>query len=629
MVEGIYLLQQHFSTVKVAWQREDQALVHAPHREDKKASLQVYRARNGNWRVHDYATDEDMWLDEYIKLYTGHSVSTPSRRVVSRKPPRPQAPQVDTRATAKALLDAAIPLAEPYRKHGFTKIGESEDAITLTKDLVHNGRVLRAGTTLFVYRDENGEPWGIQARAERSDGGRMYWWASKPEVAVGYSKGWRDATALVVAEGLPKAHAMARVMEEVLRNPKYLSRFGKKRPEEITVGYIAVAGKGNFKKIEEDILTWNRSLILLADHDVAAAINGKTHDSTPEGIFKDAYAKRMAVNRRTTIFAQGMLDINDLIIAHGPHVLGMLKRIQPVFHDSELRRYVLPMTCDKLTPAGMQLLNAYWLYLLKHGEHKWERGWTLRGNPTRSDLAAYSGLNPQTVKVQKRKLLDSGLIQKDRYEVILPASSLRKCMLRPPKEGPSWSRRVVATAASGGSANQNAATSTNHLLLLPVGSSLVVLVVPTPSQTAKTALLKALALGGYRRNGYLDFGSTGVWHYAMLVLHANGWNHSQISRHIGANRRTVREAIKRIERSARYVRAAAKEFVNRAAKHLWAMAQRVKYLYDRYLQWREGNRAARVDAMGWMKVDARLRVHKAASRSPGPPNVQFMEFAYA
>lgn len=629
MVEGIYLLQQHFSTVKVAWQREDQALVHAPHREDKKASLQVYRARNGNWRVHDYATDDDMWLDEYIKLHTGHSVSASSRRAVSGKPPRPQAPQVDTRASAKALLNAAIPLAEPYRKHGFTKIGDSEDAITLTKDLVHNGKVLRAGTTLFVYRDKNGEPWGIQARAERSGGGRMYWWPSKPEVAVGYSKGWRDATALVVAEGLPKAHAMARVMEEVLRNPKYLSRFGKKRPEEITVGYIAVAGKGNFKKIEEDILTWNRSLILLADHDVAAAINGKTHDSAPEGIFKDAYAKRMAVNRRTTIFAQGMLDINDLIIAHGPHVLGMLKRIQPVFHDSELRRYVLPMACDKLTPAGMQLLNAYWLYLLKHGEHKWERGWTLRGSPTRSDLAAYSGLNPQTVKVQKRKLLEAGVLQKDRYEVVLRAAALRKCLLRVPKEKASGGKRIVATAASGGSANPNAPTSSYHSLLLPLGSSLVVLVVPTPSQTAKTALLKVLATGGYRRNGHTDFGSTGVWHYAMLTLYANGWNQSQISRHLGANRRTIRRAIQRVERAVSLVRAAMREFVTRVSRFLWEMIERIRYLYDRYLQWKEGNKEAWKDAMGWLKVEARLRVHAKLNKSPGLPNVQYMSFAYA
>lgn len=628
MVEGIYLLQQHFSTVKVAWQGEEQALVHAPHRQDKKPSMQVYRARNGNWRIHDYATGEDMWLDEYIKQYTGHSIEAPRRYVASSKPVQSAAPKVDTRAAAKAVLSAAKPFAEPYRKHGFTKVGESKDAIVLTKDVVVNGKVLRSGTALFVYRGPDGEPWGIQARAERSDGSRMYWWASKPEVAVGYSEGWRDATVLVVAEGLPKAHAMARVLEEKLRDPKLLYRYGRRRPEDVKVGYIAIAGKSNFRKVVEDMLTWNRSLVILADSEVAAAIGGKTHDDTPEGIIKDVYAKRMAVNRRTTIFGQSALDINDLIIAHGPHVLGKLKRIKPPYHESELRRYTLPMACNELTPAGMQLLNAYWLYLLMHGEHTWDQGWVLRGSPTRSDLAAFSGLNPQTVKVQKRKLLDAGLLQADRYEVVLKASALRKCMVRPPKNGPKAGRRVVATAASGSAGSSNA-TSSYHLLLLPVGNSLVVLEMPTPSQTAKTALLKALALGGYRRNGHLDFGSTGVWHYAMLALYAGGWNHSEIARHIGANRRTVREAIKRIERSARYVRAAAKEFVNRTAKHLWAMARRVKYLYDRYLQWREGNRKARVDAMGWIKVEARLRVHEAANKSPGPPNVQFMRFAYA
>ena len=624
MTNAISMLTQAFGAVKVSWRGNNQALVHAPHRPDKKPSLHLYVARNGNYRVHDYGTGEDMWLDEYIKRYTGRAISTPRPDAARRKAARPKAPRVDTRAMAKRLLSAANPFAEPYRKHGFTKIGENEDAVVLTKDIEFEGRTLRKGTALFVFRGPDGEPWGVQARAESADGKRMYWWPSKPEMGVGYSKGWRDATALVVAEGLPKAHAMARVMEEKLRNPVFLHRTGQRKPEEVTVGYIAIAGKGNFRKVVEDLLTWNRSLIILADSDVVAGMGMPTHPDTPEGIIKDVYAKRMAVNRRTTILGQGTQDINDLIISYGPDVFGMLKRIRPRVFEKELPRYTLPMDCKKLTPAGMQLLNAYWLYLLSRGEHTWKRGWTLTGSPTYADLAALSGLHMQTVKVQKRKLLDLGMLQDSGYKVSLKASVLRKCMLRSP--GPP--KRASKSEQQKEVERRSTATSNTHLSLLPVGSFLVVLEMPMPSQAQKSAPMKVASMGGYRRNGHLDFGSTGVWHYAMYLLYMNGWNKSEIAQHMGTQRRTVRAAIARFDRAIANVRYAAHEYVTRTKRQLWAMAARLKYLYDRYLQWQEGVKEAWQDAMGWLKVQARLAVHdKMAWR--GPPQVQFMSYGYA
>jgi len=628
VTDAISMLTQAFGAVKVAWRGNDQALVHAPHRPDKKPSLHLYVARNGNYRVHDYGTGEDMWLDEYIKRYTGQAISTTRPDAARRKAAHPKAPKVDTRAMAKRLLSIANPLAVPYRGHGFTKVGESEDAIVLTEDIEFEGRTLRNGTALFVFRGPDGEPWGIQARAEGSDGKRMYWWPSKPEMGVGYSKGWRDATALVVAEGLPKAHAMARVMEEMLRNPQFLYRTGRRKPEEVTVGYIAIAGKGNFRKVVEDVLTWNRALVILADNDVVAAMDGLTHPDTPEGIIKDVYAKRMAVNRRTTILGQGVQDINDLIISYGPNVFGMLQRITPQYREQELRRYILPMNCKKLTPAGMQLLNAYWLYLLSRGEHIWKRGWTLKGSPTYADLAALSGLHLQTIKTQKRALIEGGFIEIRDNDVMLAARVLRKCLLRPPSDRPRRGRRTVGPSAAKEKDASSTASSTMHLTLLPVGSYLVVAEMHTLSARDKSALLKVLSAGGYRRNGHLDFGSTGVWHCAMYLLWAEGWSINEIARHMRVQWRTVRDAIRRINWAVANVRYAMREYVNRTARQLWAMARRVKYLYDRYLQWREGVKEAWQDAMGWLKVQSRLRRHEQmAQRSP--PEVQFLSYGYS
>lgn len=623
---AVDILAQHFGPVKVAWKRSDQALVHAPHREDKKASLHLYTARNGNFRVHDYGTGEDMWLDEYIKRYTGQEIRAEWRNAASRKAAAPKQPKVDSRGMAKRFLSVANMFAEPYRGHGFTKVGENKDALTVSSDFEFEGKTIRRGTALFIYRSPTGEPWGVQARATKSNGGRMYWWVVPPEMGVGYSEGWRNATALVVAEGLPKAHAMARLIEEQLRNPSFLYRTGQRKPEEVTVGYIAIAGKGNYRKVVEDLLLWNRSLIILADHDVVAELNNMPHPDTPEGIIKDVYAKRMAVNRRTTIFGQGMLDVNDLLIAHGPFILGMLKRITPKYHDGELKRYVLPMACKQLSQAGMQLLNAYWLYMLSRGKHEWKRGWTLTGSPTYADLAALSGLNMQTVKLQKRKLKELGLIQADDYGLaVLKASVLRKCMLRIPKDRiPKQEKKEGGKKEDGSSST---ASSASHLTLLPSGQFLVVHQLDTPSERDKSALLSVIATGGYRRTGKSSFGSTGVFHYSIYLLRKEGWSATEVAEYLGVARQTVYNTMKRIDRAVQNVKYARYESYLRIRRVLWKAAERVKYLYDRYMQWREGVKEAYMDAIGWIKVDQRLKAQMRINRT-GPPKVQFGDYLF-
>ena len=334
-IRGIDILQQAFGSVKVVWRNGEKALLHAPHREDKKPSFMVYKARNGNYRVKDYATGEDEWLDTFIEKHTGRKLPAERRSEAAERPAettqRVDSPPLDE------MLAAATTHGETYYGHGFDKLGGAEDVWVLTRDIHKRAR---RGSVVIAWRDQSGDIHGLQVRTQNPHSKMRYWWLVPPVLKLGFSPDYQNADEIVVAEGMFKAQAAARLFQHNYAKRKYKRR----------VGYIALVNADAVAEATTVINSMPRTVNVLLDSDVHDAIyrySEKKENRHRAGRWLQFISALLISGRHVRLIRQAKMDVNDTLTTVGAGVAferllaGRLERL-PKLPQSGLAHIVIP-----------------------------------------------------------------------------------------------------------------------------------------------------------------------------------------------------------------------------------------------------------------------------------------------
>ncbi len=496
----IDILTNAFGGVKVAWRSGDKYLLHAPHREDTKPSFYVYRARNGNWRVRDYATGVDEWLDDFIRTHVGQEI-----KVQQSKPrveqPKSDEPKLDEVIGRLGLLRHSN---WTYQDHGFFR-ARPPQYVTPIQETIH--RRLRKGNVALLWKGPDGKPHGVQVRAASASRAMRYWWAVKPTMQVGFSDNWRDAKELVIAEGMFKAQAAAQVLSAhrtAVIQAALEKRGSSKKAPRWTTGYIALTNADAITEVLKYAPLLPRRITILLDADVANAI--RHYDTTKDMRHRAtrwlrAISALMLAGFNVKVYEQRNGDINDALARGG---LQAAARWLEAGRWRNLPRLTPKAIAAITAPANMPEAGAaFWRYMwLAGAELSYDRrraSHTLTAPADFASVMRVSGASRPTVVAWAKQLKSAGQLL---------------------AEGTRWALYTRYTAT----ANPEDISSIAWL-----------------EDKKLNTLSRAVTIGSTKKPN----GSWSVRHLLAWALHSTGSSIAEISRRTGFSRTTVYALLKR------------------------------------------------------------------------------------